>query len=192
MYMRKTPVRTIKRCLARLDKAGLEVPVDQLEAQSLTGCDPELAVEAMIVLHEHGIDAPWNSLSVMQLAGRDLVECVDLCIETQAANYDSGVDGDDPPQHAICEDGATVAIRISYRFTMRLNCIIGFSVSAANEKLADEVRDAARFCPDVNALLERRDRLCREFESRLSNYFRSTENFALEFQYMASMPLGTA
>ena len=180
MRLRKVPVRKIKRCMKLVDEAGLDVSCMDLQCQSLAGGDPEVAVEAMITLQQHGIDAQWMVISALQLTGRDLVESVDLCLEPHETSYDSSTDGNEPAHHANCEDGAAVRIRFSFHYTMHLHRIVGSSVDGLNRSMADGVRRVAGDCPNARALLERHDQLRGDMEAGLKSIYRTVEDLSLE------------
>jgi uncharacterized protein YqfA (UPF0365 family) len=80
MRLRKVPPAEIVRPLISATKAGLELDVGQMEAHYLAGGKVGRVVTALISADRANIDLPWKRATAIDLAGRDVLEAVQVSV----------------------------------------------------------------------------------------------------------------
>ena len=78
MRLRKVPPGEIVRPLISATKAGLDLDVNQMEAHYLAGGRVGRVVSALISADRANIDLPWKRATAIDLAGRDVLEAVQV------------------------------------------------------------------------------------------------------------------
>ena len=84
MRMRRVPPSKIILPLIKANKAGLDVQVNQLEAHYLAGGNVDKVVDALIAAHRAQIPLPFERSAAIDLAGRDVLEAVQLRVTVRA------------------------------------------------------------------------------------------------------------
>lgn len=80
MRLRRVPPATIVTARISAVKAGLGVPIDQLEAHYLAGGDVVRVVNALISADKANIPLPFKRAAAIDLAGRDVLEAVKMSV----------------------------------------------------------------------------------------------------------------
>jgi len=73
MRLRKVDIRTIVLSRIRSERAGLSIPVRDLEVHTLAGGRLPQVVSAMIAAKEAGIDLSWVDACARDLGGHDVL-----------------------------------------------------------------------------------------------------------------------
>ena len=114
MRWRKVPPNVIVRSMIEAYKAGLsEIKRDALEAHYLAGGHVEQVVHALVSANKANIDLPYNMATAIDLAGRDVLEAVQMSVNPKVINT--------PPVTAVAKDGiqliakARVTVRASIK-----------------------------------------------------------------------------
>jgi len=114
MRWRKVPPSVIVRSMIEAHKAGLsEIKRDALEAHYLAGGHVEQVVHALVSANKANIDLPYNMATAIDLAGRDVLEAVQMSVNPKVINT--------PPVTAVAKDGiqliakARVTVRASIK-----------------------------------------------------------------------------
>ena len=76
MKLRKVDYKKIINIYIVSQKAGLEIPIVELETHLMAGGDIEKVVDALIAAHSAKLDLPLEMAKAIDLAGRDVVEAV--------------------------------------------------------------------------------------------------------------------
>jgi uncharacterized protein YqfA (UPF0365 family) len=71
MWSRRVDVRLVVLSRIQVVKAGLDIPVEELEAQYLAGGNLQRVVNALIAAKRNGIEMDWDTACAADLAGRD-------------------------------------------------------------------------------------------------------------------------
>jgi uncharacterized protein YqfA (UPF0365 family) len=71
MWIRRTPVGPMRRAWTQVERAGLPVTLNELEAHSLACGNVERVVEAMLAARAGGLQDDFRLLSAVDLAGKD-------------------------------------------------------------------------------------------------------------------------
>lgn len=113
MRWRKVPPKVIVGAMISATKAGLKVTRDQLEAHYLAGGHVNAVINALISADKANIDLPFNMATAIDLAGRDVLEAVQMSVNPKVINT--------PPVTAVAKDGiqliakARVTVRASIK-----------------------------------------------------------------------------
>ena len=76
MKMRKIDYKKIVNIYIVSQKAGLNIPIVELETHLMAGGDIEKVVDALIAAHSAKLELPLEMAKAIDLAGRDVVEAV--------------------------------------------------------------------------------------------------------------------
>ena len=122
MSLRKIKPRTIVEVKLMAVQAGLtHIATNDLEAHYLAGGDVRRVIRAMIVAHRARIDLDWNTAAVIDLAGRDVLDAVQMSVTPLVI--------DCPDSHrtgltmlsAVAKDG--IQLKVQVRVTVRANLV---------------------------------------------------------------------
>ncbi len=80
MRLRRVPPATIVTARISAVKAGLDLPIDHLEAHYLAGGDVVRVVNALISADKANIPLPFKRAAAIDLAGRDVLEAVKMSV----------------------------------------------------------------------------------------------------------------
>jgi len=111
MRLRRVPPGTIITARISAAKAGLSIPVDDLEAHFLAGGDVVKVVNAMISADKANIPMTFKRAAAIDLAGRDVLEAVKMSVIPKVIET--------PRITAVAKDGIQL-IAVS-RVTVRAN-----------------------------------------------------------------------
>ena len=111
MRMRRVPPQKIVLPLIKANKAGLNVNVNQLEAHYLAGGNVDKVADALIAAHRAQIPLPFERSAAIDLAGRDVLEAVQMSVNPKVINT--------PPVTAVAKDGIQLIAKA--RVTVRAN-----------------------------------------------------------------------
>ncbi len=111
MRLRKVVPAEIIRPLISATKAGIDLDIGQMEAHFLAGGRVESVVTALISADRANIDLPWKRATAIDLAGRDVLEAVQVSVNPKVIET--------PRIAAVAKDGIQV-IAVA-RVTVRAN-----------------------------------------------------------------------
>ncbi len=111
MRFRRVPPGTIVNSRIMAIKAGIEIPIDDLEAHFLAGGDVVRVVNAMISADKANIPISFKRAAAIDLAGRDVLEAVKMSVLPKVIET--------PRITAVAKDGIQL-IAVS-RVTVRTN-----------------------------------------------------------------------
>ena len=80
MRLRRVSPHRIVGPLIRVTKAGIPVPINQLESHYLAGGNVDAVVNAMIAAQRANLDLPFERSAAIDLAGRDVFEAVRMSV----------------------------------------------------------------------------------------------------------------
>jgi len=80
MRLRRVAPYKIVLPLIKLTKAGIPIPVAQLEAHALAGGRIDAVVNALIAAHRAKLELPFERAAAIDLAGRDVFEAVRMSV----------------------------------------------------------------------------------------------------------------
>jgi len=112
MRWRKVPPTIIVRSMIEAHKAGLAfIKRDELEAHYLAGGHVEQVIHALVSANKANIDLPFQMATAIDLAGRDVLEAVQMSVNPKVINT--------PPVTAVAKDGIQLIAKA--RVTVRAN-----------------------------------------------------------------------
>ncbi len=111
MRLRRISPQLILDALITATKAGLDINVNQLERHFLAGGNIERVVKALISAQQAGIDLSFGQACAIDLAGRDVLEAVQMSVIPKVI--------ESPSVAAIAKDG--IELRAKARVTVRTN-----------------------------------------------------------------------
>ncbi len=111
MRLRKVPPGAIVRPKISADKAGIDVPLERMEAHYLAGGHVEAVILALISADKANIDLTFERAAAIDLAGRDVLEAVKMSVNPKVI--------DTPLIAAVAKDG--IQVKATARVTVRAN-----------------------------------------------------------------------
>ena len=111
MRLRRVPPGTVINARISAVKAGLQIPLNDLEAHFLAGGNVVRVVNAMISADKANIPLPFKRAAAIDLAGRDVLEAVQMSVLPKVIET--------PPIAAVAKDG--IQLIVVSRVTVRTN-----------------------------------------------------------------------
>ena len=111
MRLRRVPPQLIVNPRISAVKAGLDVPVEHLEAHFLAGGNVERVIMALISAQKAGITLTFAQAAAIDLAGRDVLEAVHVSVNPKVIQT--------PRVAAVAKDG--IQLVAVARITLRAN-----------------------------------------------------------------------
>ena len=111
MRLRRVPPTKIVDPLIKATKAGIELPINKLEAHFLAGGNVDRVVNALIAAQRANIPLPFERAAAIDLAGRNVLEAVQMSVNPKVIET--------PPIAAIAKNG--IELRAKARVTVRAN-----------------------------------------------------------------------
>ncbi|MFC3039099.1 flotillin-like protein FloA [Virgibacillus xinjiangensis] len=111
MRLRRVVPNRVINPLIKAHKAGLGVRINQLESHYLAGGNVDRVVNALIAAHRANIDLPFERGAAIDLAGRDVLEAVQMSVNPEVIET--------PFIAGIAMDG--IEVKAKARITVRAN-----------------------------------------------------------------------
>ncbi|MEA4824442.1 MAG: flotillin-like protein FloA [Clostridiaceae bacterium] len=111
MKLRRVPPAKIVNPLIKATKAGIELPINKLEAHFLAGGNVDRVVNALIAAQRANIPLGFERAAAIDLAGRNVLEAVQMSVNPKVIET--------PPIAAIAKNG--IELRAKARVTVRAN-----------------------------------------------------------------------
>ncbi len=111
MRIRKVRPARIVNPLIKATKAGLDVPINKLEAHHLAGGNVDRVINALIAAQRAGIPLDFEKACAIDLAGRDVLNAVQMSVNPKVIET--------PIVAAIAKDG--IELRAKAKVTVRAN-----------------------------------------------------------------------
>jgi uncharacterized protein YqfA (UPF0365 family) len=120
MSLRRISPRVIVQSRVMLASAGLPgVSTKDLETQVLAGGDVQRVTLALISAHRAGIDLNWDDAAAIDLAGRDILEAVQVSVKTKVIDCPESKTGRGGFVTGVARDG--IQLKVRARVTVRTN-----------------------------------------------------------------------
>lgn len=124
MQLLKLDYSTIVKLNIAMNKAGLKVTPQEMEAHLLSRGRLEKVVRAVIAAHKAGMDLPWRVAAAIDLAGRDVEEAVRRSVDPKV------IDCPDPTKgrttlDGVCRNGIQLRARARVTVRTKLERLIG-------------------------------------------------------------------
>ena len=118
MTLRKVRAETIVQAKIMAVKAGLPVQTGRLEAHYLAGGNVPRVVRALIAAHRAGIELDFDRATGIDLAGRDVLEAVQVSVNPRVIDCPDSTKGRSTID-AVAKDG--IQVKAKARVTVRAN-----------------------------------------------------------------------
>ena len=131
MSLRKVDPKIIVRCKVMAVQAGLDsFATDAIEAQYLAGGDVLRVTLALIVAHRAGIPLNWDTAAAVDLAGRDVLEAVQVSVYPKVIMCPDPEAGRGDTLDGVARDGIQVKVRVRVTVRTHLAQLIGGATEA--------------------------------------------------------------
>jgi uncharacterized protein YqfA (UPF0365 family) len=129
MKLCKVDYSRVVRWKIALVQAGAKVATQEMEALYLSDSTREkLAVErvsqAVIAAHKAGMDLPWRDASAIQLAGRNILEAVQIYVNPRVINCPDPSKGKGMLE-GVCRNGIQLQVRARVTVRTKLDRLVG-------------------------------------------------------------------
>jgi uncharacterized protein YqfA (UPF0365 family) len=120
MSLRRVDPNLIVQCRIMAVQAGLtDFSTEEIEAQYLAGGNVHRVTLALVAANRAGIDLDWNTAATVDLAGRDVLEAVQVSVNTKVIDCPDPVSGPGNRLSGVARDG--IQLRVRVRVTVRTN-----------------------------------------------------------------------
>lgn len=131
MTLRRVPPKLIVQCKVMAVQAGLaNIPTRSLEAQILAGGDVKKIILALIVAHRAGIELDWDTAAAIDLAGRDIVDAVQVSVNPKVIDCPDPAAGQGATLTGVARDGIQLKVRVRVTVRTNLSQLIGGATEA--------------------------------------------------------------
>lgn len=111
MRLRRVPPAKVIGPMIKAVKAGLDPELPKFEAHYLAGGNVDRVVNALIAAHRAGIDLPFERSAAIDLAGRDVLQAVQMSVNPRVIET--------PTVAGVAQDG--IELKAKARVTVRAN-----------------------------------------------------------------------
>lgn len=126
MSLRKVNPKTVVHCKVMAIQAGLpNIPTEAMEAQYLAGGNIERVTLALVVAGKSGIELNWNTAAAVDLAGRDVLEAVQVSVNPKVIDCPDPDAGRGTMLSGVARDGIQLQIRVRVTVRTNLSQLIG-------------------------------------------------------------------
>lgn len=124
MRLRRVPASTIVEALITLEKSGIEIPVETLEAFYLAGGNLWAVTDAAIAADKADLNIGFDRMAAIDLAGRDVADAVNTSVNPKVLLC--------PPENSgkrgitgVCQDGIRLAVQARVTVRTHLDRVVG-------------------------------------------------------------------
>lgn len=126
MSLRKINPRVIVQCKVMMVQAGLtDFPTSLIEAQMLAGGNVQRITLALIAAHRAGIELDWDTAAAIDLAGRDILEAVQLSVNPKVISCPDPEDGRGSVLDGVAKDGIQLKVKVQVTVRTNLSGLVG-------------------------------------------------------------------
>lgn len=126
MSLRKVNPRIVVQCKIMAVQAGLaDFPTSTIEAQILAGGNVQRITLALIAAHRAGIPLDWDTAAAIDLAGRDILEAVQLSVNPKVISCPNPEDGRGSTLDGVAKDGVQLKVKIQVTVRTNLAGLVG-------------------------------------------------------------------
>ena len=126
MSLRNVSPKAVVQCKIMAVQAGLQgIPTNAVEAQYLAGGNIERVVLALIAANRAGIDLDWNTAAAIDLAGRDVLEAVQVSVNPKVIDCPAPDSPRGSTLDGVAKDGIQLKVRVRVTVRMNLKQLIG-------------------------------------------------------------------
>lgn len=129
MSLRKVDPNAIVQAQIMLVQSGLtDVSTKAIEAHFLAGGDIHRVTLSLIAAHRSKIDLDWNTAAAIDLAGRDILEAVQVSVNPKVIYCPDPENGHGETLNGVSQDGIQLKVRVRVTVRTNLSQLIGGAV----------------------------------------------------------------
>lgn len=126
MSLRNVNPKTIVQCKVMAVQAGISpISTNLIEAQYLAGGNVQRITKSLIAAHRAGIQLDWDTAAAIDLAGRDILEAVQVSVNPKVINCPDPADGHGETLNGVAQDGIQLKVRVRVTVRTNLNQLVG-------------------------------------------------------------------
>ena len=126
MSLRKIDPRSVVQCKIMAVQAGLnDFSTDLLESHYLAGGSIERITRALVVAQRAGIELEWDTAASVDLAGRDILEAVQVTVNPKVIYCPNPEMGRGNTLDGVAKDGIQLKVRVGVTVRTNLAQLIG-------------------------------------------------------------------
>ena len=126
MSLRRVDPNVIVRSKVMAVQAGLtDFSTEAIEAQYLAGGDVHRVTLALIAANRAGIDLEWSTAAAVDLAGRDVLEAVQVSVNPKVIDCPDPAAGRGDTLSGVAKDGVQLRVRVRVTVRTDLSQLIG-------------------------------------------------------------------
>jgi uncharacterized protein YqfA (UPF0365 family) len=131
MPLRKVDPQVIVDCKIMAVQAGLAMhATDAMEAHYLAGGSVPRVTLALIAAHRAGIELDWDTAAAIDLAGRDILEAVQVSVNPKVINCPDPADRRGDTLDGVAKDGIQLKVRARVTVRTNISMLIGGATEA--------------------------------------------------------------
>ncbi|MFO7820626.1 MAG: flotillin-like FloA family protein [Lentisphaeria bacterium] len=124
MRLRRISSRQVVKSLITMNKAGLDVSLDDVESHILAGGSLAAVSGAAIRVQKADLDMDFRQLAAIDLAGRDVVDAIETSVNPKVLVCPSPAHGAGVV-NGVCQDGVRVSASARVTVRTRLDRLVG-------------------------------------------------------------------
>lgn len=126
MSLRKVDPKVIVKCKIMAVQAGLtDIPTRAIETQFLAGGDVQNIILSLIIAQRAGISLNWNTAAAIDLAGRNILEAVQVCVYPKVILCPDPKAGFGETLNGVAKDGIQLKVRVCVTVRTNLLQLVG-------------------------------------------------------------------
>lgn len=131
MSLRRVNPRLIVQCKVMAVQAGLaDIPTRAIESQYLAEGNVLRVTLALIAAHRAGIELDWNTAAAIDLAGRDILEAVQVSVNPKVISCPDPETGHGDNLDGVAKDGIQLKVRVLVTVRTNLPQLVGGATEA--------------------------------------------------------------
>lgn len=124
MRLRRVEPQMVVDSMIILNKAGLDVSLDEIESHYLAGGDLGAVVDAAVRVDKSGLDIPFRTLAAIDLAGRDVTDAIMTHVNPKVLVCPAPHSGIDVIS-GVCRDGVRMTTNARVTVRTRIDRLVG-------------------------------------------------------------------
>ena len=126
MSLRGVKPQTVVKCKVMAVQAGLpDIPTNAIEAQILAEGNAERVTLALIAANRAGITLDWDTAAAIDLAGRDIVEAVQVSVNPKVIQCPDPNEGRGDTLYGVSKDGIQLRVRVRVTVRTKMSQLVG-------------------------------------------------------------------
>lgn len=126
MPLRKVDPKIVVKCKVMAAQSQLDsITTAELEAHLLAGGNIHKVTLALIAADRSGIDLSWNTAAAIDLAGRDILEAVQVSVNPKVIQCPDNATQHGETLYGVAQDGIQLKVRVMVTVKTNLSRLVG-------------------------------------------------------------------